>query len=49
MNEDNSPSNEGKKEKAEGPSRKSFFERLGQLFGEPKDRQELVDVIRDQK
>ncbi|MHC6801764.1 CBS domain-containing protein, partial [Vibrio antiquarius] len=49
MNEDNSPSsNEDKKEKAEGPSRKSFFERLGQLFqGEPKDRQELVDVIRD--
>ncbi|WED22498.1 CNNM family magnesium/cobalt transport protein CorC [Vibrio sp. JC009] len=40
MNEDNSPS--------EGPSRKSFFERLGQLFqGELKDRQELVDVIRD--
>ncbi|GAK82961.1 magnesium and cobalt efflux protein CorC [Vibrio ponticus] len=49
MNEDNSPSSvEGKKEKSEGPSRKSFFERLGQLFqGEPKDRQELVDVIRD--
>lgn len=41
MNEDN-PQN------SEGPSRKSFFERLGQLFqGEPKDRQELVDVIRD--
>lgn len=40
MNEDNAP--------AEGPSRKSFLERLGQLFqGEPKDRQELVDVIRD--
>lgn len=49
MNDDNSPhSTEGKKEKSEGPSRKSFFERLGQLFqGEPKDRQELVDVIRD--
>ncbi len=50
MNDDNSPSAsaEGKKEKSEGPSRKSFFERLGQLFqGEPKDRQELVDVIRD--
>ncbi|GLQ74986.1 magnesium/cobalt transporter CorC [Vibrio sp. vnigr-6D03] len=49
MNEDNSTSStEGKKEKTEGPSRKSFFERLGQLFqGEPKDRQELVDVIRD--
>lgn len=49
MNEDNSPSSlEGKKEKSEGPSRKSFFGRLGQLFqGEPKDRQELVDVIRD--
>ncbi|MDE1263261.1 CNNM family magnesium/cobalt transport protein CorC [Vibrio aestuarianus] len=41
MNEDNPQS-------SEGPSRKSFFERLGQLFqGEPKDRQELVDVIRD--
>ncbi|WP_117233531.1 CNNM family magnesium/cobalt transport protein CorC [Vibrio maerlii] len=49
MNEDNSPSHpEGKNEKSEGPSRKSFFERLGQIFqGEPKDRQELVDVIRD--
>ncbi|QXO16662.1 MULTISPECIES: CNNM family magnesium/cobalt transport protein CorC [Vibrio] len=49
MNEDNSPySSEGNKEKSDGPSRKSFFERLGQLFqGEPKDRQELVDVIRD--
>ncbi|KII80448.1 CNNM family magnesium/cobalt transport protein CorC [Vibrio renipiscarius] len=49
MNEDNSPSSlEGKKEKSEGPSRKSFFVRLGQLFqGDPKDRQELVDVIRD--
>ncbi|KJY85500.1 magnesium transporter [Vibrio galatheae] len=49
MNDDNSPSSlEGKKEKSEGPSRKSFFGRLGQLFqGEPKDRQELVDVIRD--
>ncbi|MDA0146900.1 CNNM family magnesium/cobalt transport protein CorC [Vibrio sp. LaRot3] len=49
MNEDNSPSSlEGKKEKSEGPSRKSFFERLGQLFqGEPKDRQELVEVFRD--
>ncbi|MCE7640122.1 CNNM family magnesium/cobalt transport protein CorC [Vibrio fluvialis] len=41
MNEDNS-------QNSDGPSRKSFFERLGQLFqGEPKDRQELVDVIRD--
>ncbi|MDP5254219.1 MULTISPECIES: CNNM family magnesium/cobalt transport protein CorC [unclassified Vibrio] len=41
MNEDNSQS-------SEGPSRKSFLERLSQLFqGEPKDRQELVDVIRD--
>lgn len=49
MNDDNSPySTEGKKEKSEGPSRKSFFERLGQIFqGDPKDRQELVDVIRD--
>ncbi|MFA0677420.1 CBS domain-containing protein, partial [Vibrio sp. 10N.222.51.A6] len=41
------PTSEGSK-KSEGPSRKSFFERLGQLFqGEVKDRQELVDVIRD--
>ncbi|MGJ7096259.1 CNNM family magnesium/cobalt transport protein CorC [Vibrio hannami] len=41
MNEENPPS-------SEGPSRKSFLERLGQIFqGEPKDRQELVDVIRD--
>ncbi|KOO07296.1 CNNM family magnesium/cobalt transport protein CorC [Vibrio hepatarius] len=49
MNEDNSTSSlEGKKEKSEGPSRKSFFGRLGQIFqGEPKDRQELVEVIRD--
>lgn len=49
MNEDNSPSSlEGKKEKSEGPSRKSFFVRLGQLFqGDLRDRQELVDVIRD--
>ena len=48
MNEENSPSSEGSREKSEGPSRKSFFERLTQLFqGEPKDRQELVDVIRD--
>ncbi|MBU2898453.1 CNNM family magnesium/cobalt transport protein CorC [Vibrio hepatarius] len=49
MNEDNSPSSpEGKKEKSEGPSRKSFFERIGQLFqGDPKDRQELVEVFRD--
>ncbi|SON49406.1 CNNM family magnesium/cobalt transport protein CorC [Vibrio tapetis] len=46
MNADNQPPpSEGK---TEGPSRKSFFERLGQLFqGDPKDRQELVDVIRD--
>lgn len=45
---DNSPSNEGSKEKSEGPSRKSFFERLVQLFQvDPKDRQDLVDVIRD--
>lgn len=41
MNEDNSQS-------SEGPSRKTFFERIGQLFqGEPKDRQTLVDVFRD--
>ena len=49
MNDDNPPSSvEGKKEKSEGPSRKSFFGRLGQLFqGEPRDRQELVEVFRD--
>ncbi|MDV7104796.1 CNNM family magnesium/cobalt transport protein CorC [Vibrio sp. TH_r3] len=48
MNDENSPSSEGNSSKSEGPSRKSFFERLGQIFqGEPKDRQELVDVIRD--
>jgi magnesium and cobalt transporter len=49
MNEESSPSQpEGNSKKSEGPSRKSFFERLGQIFqGEPKDRQELVDVIRD--
>ncbi len=48
MNDDNSTSPEGTKEKSEGPSRKTFFERLGQLFhGDPKDKQELVDVIRD--
>ncbi|MCJ2375633.1 CNNM family magnesium/cobalt transport protein CorC [Vibrio sp. ZSDZ34] len=42
------PSSEGNSKKSEGPSRKSFLERLGQMFqGEPKDRQELVDVIRD--
>ncbi|CAM2905546.1 CNNM family magnesium/cobalt transport protein CorC [Vibrio rarus] len=46
--ESNSSSTEGSKEKSEGPSRKSFFERLVQLFQvDPKDRQELVDVIRD--
>jgi magnesium and cobalt transporter len=48
MNEENSPSQEDSRDKSEGPSRKSFFERLTHLFqGEPKDRQELVDVIRD--
>ncbi len=41
MNEDNSQS-------SDGPSRKTLFERIGQLFqGDPKDRQELVEVIRD--
>jgi magnesium and cobalt transporter len=41
MNDDNS-------QNSEGPSRKTFFERLGQLFqGEPKDRQDLYDIIRD--
>lgn len=49
MNEEKPPTGtDGRKDKSEGPSRKSFFERLGQLFqGEPKDRQELVEVIRD--
>ncbi|WP_163922496.1 CNNM family magnesium/cobalt transport protein CorC [Photobacterium sp. Alg240-V54] len=41
MNEDNSPT-------TEGPSRKSFFERIGQFFqGEPQNREELVEVFRD--
>ncbi|UTV28343.1 CNNM family magnesium/cobalt transport protein CorC [Photobacterium atrarenae] len=41
MNEDNS-------QNSEGPSRKSFFERLGQLFqGEPQNREDLVEVFRD--
>ncbi|PSW04020.1 CNNM family magnesium/cobalt transport protein CorC [Photobacterium lipolyticum] len=41
MNEDNPPN-------SEGPSRKSFFERIGQLFqGEPQNREELVEVFRD--
>jgi Putative Mg2+ and Co2+ transporter CorC len=41
MNDDNS-------QNADGPSRKTFFERLGQFFqADPKDRQELVDVFRD--
>ena len=41
MNDENS-------QNTEGPSRKSFLGRLSQLFqGEPKDRQELVDVFRD--
>jgi magnesium and cobalt transporter len=40
MNEDNSQS-------SDGPSRKTLFERLGQLFqGDPKDKQDLVEVIR---
>jgi magnesium and cobalt transporter len=48
MNDANSTSSEGSSGKSEGPSRKSFFERLSQLFqGDPKDRQELVEVIRD--
>ncbi|WP_434359305.1 CNNM family magnesium/cobalt transport protein CorC [Parasalinivibrio latis] len=39
MSDDNSQS-------TEGPSRKGFFGRIGQLFqGEPKDRQALVDVF----
>jgi magnesium and cobalt transporter len=41
MNEDNS-------QNSEGPSRKSIMQRIGQLFqGDPKDKQELVEVIRD--
>ncbi|KKA46252.1 MULTISPECIES: CNNM family magnesium/cobalt transport protein CorC [Salinivibrio] len=41
MNDDNS-------QNSDGPSRKTFFERLGQFFqADPKDRQELVDVFRD--
>ncbi len=41
MNEDNS-------QNTEGPSRKSIFERIGQLFqGEPQNREELVEVFRD--
>ncbi|CAH0534029.1 Magnesium and cobalt efflux protein CorC [Vibrio stylophorae] len=41
MNDDHSQS-------SEGPSRKTFFGRLGQLFqGEPRDKQDLVDVFRD--
>jgi magnesium and cobalt transporter len=40
MNEDNSQT-------SDGPSRKTFFERIGQLFqGDPKDKQDLVEVIR---
>ncbi|MDP2532155.1 CNNM family magnesium/cobalt transport protein CorC [Photobacterium damselae subsp. piscicida] len=41
MNDDNT-------QNSEGPSRKSFFERIGQLFqGEPQNREELVEVFRD--
>jgi len=41
MNDDNS-------QNSDGPSRKTLFERIGQLFqGDPKDKQELVEVIRD--
>lgn len=41
MNEDNS-------QNSEGPSRKTFFERIGRLFqSELKDRQKLVDAFRD--
>ena len=49
MNDSTSPShNEGNNDKSDGPSRKSFFERLAHLFqGDPKDRQELVEVFRD--
>lgn len=49
MNNETSPSSpEGKKETSEGPSSKSFLERVGQLFqNDPKDRQDLVEVFRD--
>ncbi|MGX9419016.1 CNNM family magnesium/cobalt transport protein CorC [Vibrio sp. RC27] len=40
MNEDNSQS-------ADGPSRKTFLDRIGQIFqGDPKDKDDLVEVIR---
>jgi hypothetical protein len=40
--------NENNSQKTEGPSRKSIFERIGQLFqGEPQNREELVEVFRD--
>jgi magnesium and cobalt transporter len=40
MNDDNS-------QNSDGPSRKTLFERLGQLFqGDPKDKNDLVEVIR---
>ncbi|KEY91725.1 magnesium and cobalt efflux protein [Candidatus Photodesmus blepharus] len=49
MNEDNFLSSfKGKKKKSKSSNRKSFSKLLGQFFqGKPKDRQELVDVIRD--
>ncbi len=41
MNEDNS-------QNSEGPSRKSFFGRISQMFqGDPQNREELVEVFRD--
>nr|WP_086941188.1 CNNM family magnesium/cobalt transport protein CorC [Thaumasiovibrio occultus] len=41
MNDDNS-------QNSDGPSRKTFLERIGQLFqGEPQNREELVEVFRD--
>lgn len=48
MNDSNSPSHPEGNDKSEGPSRKSFLDRLAQLFHtDPKDRQELVEVFRD--
>ncbi|MFV0576118.1 MAG: CNNM family magnesium/cobalt transport protein CorC [Vibrio sp.] len=49
MNDSTSNSRtESSNDKSEGPSRKSFFERIAHLFqGDPKDKQELVEVFRD--
>ncbi len=49
MNGDHSNGSESNSsDKSEGHSKKSFLERIGKFFqGEPQDRQELVEVIRD--